>query len=61
MIDPKRFALSPRHVSVSTVGVVKNMYRLTEELPQVRDGDRGEPDDTAALYISRHHANCTIN
>ena len=37
MIDPKRFSLSPRHVSVSTVGVVKNMYRLTEELPQVSE------------------------
>jgi adenine C2-methylase RlmN of 23S rRNA A2503 and tRNA A37 len=35
MIDTQRFALSPKHVSVSTVGVVKNMYRLTEELPHV--------------------------
>ena len=35
MIDNQRFGLSPRHVSVSTVGVVKNMYRLTQDLPLV--------------------------
>ena len=35
MIDPQRFGLSPRHVSVSTVGVVKNMHRMTDELPAV--------------------------
>ncbi len=35
MIDPQRFGLSPRHVSVSTVGVVKNMHRMTDELPSV--------------------------
>eukprot|EP01041_Mallomonas_annulata_P011374 gene11374-23807_t len=35
MIDTKRFGLSPRHITVSTVGVVKNMYRLAEDLPSV--------------------------
>jgi len=35
MIDTKLFALSPRHVTVSTVGVLKNMYRLSDELPAV--------------------------
>eukprot|EP01035_Chromulina_nebulosa_P017071 gene17071-22583_t len=35
MIDNQRYALSPRHVTVSTVGVVKNMYRLTEDIPSV--------------------------
>lgn len=35
MLDPKRFCLAARHVTVSTVGVVKNMYRLTDELPEV--------------------------
>lgn len=35
MIDTKLFALSPRHVTVSTVGVLKNMKRLSDELPYV--------------------------
>lgn len=35
MIDTKRLGLSPRQITVSTVGVVNNMYRLTEELPTV--------------------------
>jgi 23S rRNA (adenine(2503)-C(2))-methyltransferase len=35
LIDTKRIGLSPRHVTVSTVGVVKNMYRLSDELPNV--------------------------
>ncbi|CAM9967718.1 unnamed protein product, partial [Ectocarpus fasciculatus] len=35
MTDPRRFGLSPRHVTVSTVGVVNSMYRLTRELPAV--------------------------
>jgi 23S rRNA (adenine(2503)-C(2))-methyltransferase len=35
MIDNRRFGLAPRQVTISTVGVVKNMYRLTKELPQV--------------------------
>eukprot|EP01034_Spumella_vulgaris_P000716 gene716-946_t len=35
MIDNKRFGLSPKHITVSTVGVLKNMYRLTAELPYV--------------------------
>ncbi len=36
LIDPGGvFALSPRHVTVSTVGVTKNMYRLTADLPAV--------------------------
>jgi len=35
MVDNKRFALSPRQVTVSTVGVLKNMQRLTAELPFV--------------------------
>eukprot|EP01038_Epipyxis_sp_PR26KG_P011045 gene11045-14830_t len=35
LINDKRFALSPRHVTVSTVGVIKNMYRLSKDLPQV--------------------------
>ena len=35
LIDTRLFSLSPRHVTVSTVGVIKNMRRLTEELPQV--------------------------
>ena len=32
MINNKRFALSPRQVTVSTVGVLKNMQRLTDEV-----------------------------
>lgn len=35
MVDTKRFGLSPRHVTVSTVGVVKNMYRMTNDMPYV--------------------------
>jgi 23S rRNA (adenine(2503)-C(2))-methyltransferase len=35
MVDEKRFGLAPRHVTVSTVGVVRNMKRLTDEVPQV--------------------------
>ena len=35
MTDNKRFGLSPKHVTVSTVGVIKNMYRLTNEMPYV--------------------------
>ena len=35
MIDDRRFGLSPRHVTVSTVGVLKNMRRLSDELPLV--------------------------
>ena len=36
LIDPGSvFSLSPRHVTVSTVGVIKNMYKLTKDLPYV--------------------------
>jgi len=35
MVDDKRFGLSPKQVTVSTVGVLKNMRRLSDELPQV--------------------------
>lgn len=35
IVDPKRLGLSPKHVTVSTVGVIKNMYRLTADLPSV--------------------------
>lgn len=35
MVDNKRFGLSARHVTVSTVGVLKSMYRLSDELPFV--------------------------
>lgn len=35
LIDPARFSLSPRHVTISTVGVTKNMFRLTADLPYV--------------------------
>jgi adenine C2-methylase RlmN of 23S rRNA A2503 and tRNA A37 len=33
--DSKRFSLSNRHVTVSTVGVLKNMYRLSDDMPYV--------------------------
>lgn len=35
MIDPRRFGLGLKHITVSTVGVVKNMYRLTDDLPGI--------------------------
>lgn len=35
LIDSRTLGLSPRHVTVSTVGVVHNMKRLTVELPTV--------------------------
>ena len=35
LTDSERFSLSPRHVTISTVGVTKNMFRMTDELPQV--------------------------
>lgn len=35
LTHPERYALSPRHVTVSTVGVRDNMFRLTHELPMV--------------------------
>lgn len=35
MIDDRRFGLSPRQVTVSTVGVLKNMKRLSDEMPLV--------------------------
>lgn len=35
MTDTRRFSLSPRHVTVSTVGVVNNMYRMSRELPDI--------------------------
>lgn len=36
LIDPGSvFSLSPRHVTVSTVGVTKNMYKLTDDLPYI--------------------------
>ena len=36
LIDPGSvFSLSPRHITVSTVGVIKYMYKLTEDLPSV--------------------------
>jgi hypothetical protein len=35
LIDNRTLGLSPRHVTVSTVGVVHNMKRLTVELPTV--------------------------
>ena len=35
LIDTRTFSLAPRHVTVSTVGVVKNMRRLTDSYPTV--------------------------
>ena len=35
LADAKRFGLSPRHITISTVGVVRSMYRLTDELSHV--------------------------
>jgi len=35
LVDTRLFSLSPRHVTVSTVGVIKNMRRLTNEHPNV--------------------------
>ena len=35
MLDTKRFCLAAKHITVSTVGVVKNMYRLSDEIPEV--------------------------
>ena len=45
MVDSRRFALAGRHVTISTVGVVKNMARMTSEMPAVR------------LALSRHAPN----
>ena len=36
LLDVRRFNLSAKHITVSTVGVIKNMYRLTTELPKVK-------------------------
>ncbi|KAK3259673.1 hypothetical protein CYMTET_31345 [Cymbomonas tetramitiformis] len=35
MIDPRRFGLSPAHVTVSTVGVVPRIIQMAEDLPAV--------------------------
>jgi adenine C2-methylase RlmN of 23S rRNA A2503 and tRNA A37 len=35
LVDTRRFALSPRHITVSTVGVLKYMQRLTDELGHI--------------------------
>ena len=35
LVSDKLMALSARHVSVSTVGVLQGMHRLTEEMPEV--------------------------
>ena len=36
LVDPGSvFALSPRHVTISTVGVTKNIYRMTQDMPHV--------------------------
>lgn len=48
LIDSKRLALSPKHVTVSTVGVLKNMQRLSDELPSVN------------LAFSMHAPNQTV-
>jgi adenine C2-methylase RlmN of 23S rRNA A2503 and tRNA A37 len=35
MVDSERYSLSPRQVTVSTVGVIKNMIRLSNDVPHV--------------------------
>ncbi len=35
LTDTKRYNLSPRHITVSTVGIIKNIYKLTEDMPLV--------------------------
>ena len=35
MIDSRRFGLAARHITVSTVGVVKSMHRMTMDMPTV--------------------------
>eukprot|EP00299_Pterocystis_sp_00344_P016803 c8428_g1_i1.p1 GENE.c8428_g1_i1~~c8428_g1_i1.p1 ORF type:complete len:276 (+),score=61.53 c8428_g1_i1:474-1301(+) len=35
MVDQRRFALAPSHVTVSTVGIVPYMLRLSQDLPAV--------------------------
>ncbi len=35
LVDTRLFSLSPRHITVSTVGVIKNMRKLTDEYPTV--------------------------
>ena len=41
-------SIAPRHVTVSTVGVIKNIYRLSQELPLVN------------LALSLHAPNQTL-
>jgi adenine C2-methylase RlmN of 23S rRNA A2503 and tRNA A37 len=35
MVDPRLFALAPRHITVSTVGVVPNMVHLARDFPKI--------------------------
>lgn len=35
MIDDQRYGLSPKQVTISTVGVLKNMRRLSDEIPNI--------------------------
>ena len=48
MINDKLFGIGSRHVTVSTVGVIKNMYKLTEDMPFV------------SLALSLHAPNQTV-
>jgi adenine C2-methylase RlmN of 23S rRNA A2503 and tRNA A37 len=48
MTDPERCRLSRQHVTVSTVGVLKNMRRLTDDLPGLN------------LAVSLHAPNNTV-
>lgn len=36
LVDPQRFGLAPRSVTVSTVGIIDKMKRLMRELPQIK-------------------------
>ncbi|MEE8424696.1 MAG: 23S rRNA (adenine(2503)-C(2))-methyltransferase RlmN [Elusimicrobiota bacterium] len=48
LMDPKRFALSARHISVSTVGIILGMERFIKRFPQVN------------LALSLHSADDTL-
>lgn len=48
LIDPQRFGLAPRNVTVSTVGLIGNMKRLMAAFPQVK------------LALSLHAPNQTL-
>jgi len=62
MVDTRRWSLRHGHLTVSTVGVVHAMRRLTDDMPGVRERgeeSRARPSTSTSTSTSSQSSSCT--